>query len=288
LRHVLHHLPAEAGLTPAGLNERLALGTQELGQVLAQLRRLGLVEQTGAHWKRSPAGTLALEATAQHVTGSERRRFHFVKREAPDQPPHYLALQSTGTVWTPGESWTFDPGTLAAAAGQTLEWKLRHGFPTEVCGLDLPANPAQEDGWLHVILDCPERLAVLLLQGRPGEEADRLAAYAVQPEGWELGPPQPAFELRHGWEEAFPELRAGASSEAWREAWMVWCRQRSLPAGDAAACQISLDGHRLHVGAPARLVERLRAARSDILSGEAWVLAGEGRTRQLAQLDLAG
>jgi hypothetical protein len=34
------------------------------------------------------------------------------------------------------------------------------------------------------------------------------------------------------------------------------------------------------------LIERLRAARSDAVKHEAWLLAGDGRTRLAAQLEL--
>jgi len=40
------------------------------------------------------------------------------------------------------------------------------------------------------------------------------------------------------------------------------------------------------VRAPHRLIERLRAARSDAIKQEAWLLAGAGRTRTAAQLEL--
>jgi len=38
--------------------------------------------------------------------------------------------------------------------------------------------------------------------------------------------------------------------------------------------------------APQRLVDRLRAARSDAVKQEAWVLAGAGRVREAAQVEL--
>jgi hypothetical protein len=44
--------------------------------------------------------------------------------------------------------------------------------------------------------------------------------------------------------------------------------------------------HRLLVYAPPRLIDRLRAARSDAVKQEAWLLAGEGRTRTAAQIEL--
>ena len=79
-------------------------------------------------------------------------------------------------------------------------------------------------------------------------------------------------------------------------AWLVlmralfppWCRPRDLPASDVAACQLERRDHRLLITAPARLVERLRAARSDVFKGESWVLAGQGRLRPAALLELAG
>jgi hypothetical protein len=42
----------------------------------------------------------------------------------------------------------------------------------------------------------------------------------------------------------------------------------------------------LRVLAPGRLIDRLRAARSDALKNEAWLLAGTGRLRAAAVIEL--
>ena len=47
-----------------------------------------------------------------------------------------------------------------------------------------------------------------------------------------------------------------------------------------------MEGIHLRVAPPARLLERLRAARSDALKGEAWLLAGEGPVRRAAVVEL--
>jgi hypothetical protein len=52
------------------------------------------------------------------------------------------------------------------------------------------------------------------------------------------------------------------------------------------ACRLERVDHRLLVHAPPRLIERLRAARSDAMKQEAWLLAGVGRIRSAAQIDL--
>ena len=44
--------------------------------------------------------------------------------------------------------------------------------------------------------------------------------------------------------------------------------------------------HQLRVFAPDRFIHRLQQARSDALKGDAWLLAGEGRIRAAAQLEI--
>jgi hypothetical protein len=92
--------------------------------------------------------------------------------------------------------------------------------------------------------------------------------------------------LRESWQEIFPELGEEPSEETWRLAWRAWCEQRALPAAEAAACSVERKGERLRLTAPGALVERLRAARSDVLKGETWLLAGEGRIRPAALVEL--
>ena len=73
---------------------------------------------------------------------------------------------------------------------------------------------------------------------------------------------------------------------AWHAAWSGWCQRRSLPTVEVEACILDHQANLVRVRAPARLLDRLRAARSDALKGEAWLLAGTGRARMAARIEL--
>ena len=60
-----------------------------------------------------------------------------------------------------------------------------------------------------------------------------------------------------------------------------------MPAAEAAACRLEHDGRRLLVRAPRRVLDHLRAVRSDATRGETFLLAGAGRTHHAAQVELA-
>jgi hypothetical protein len=75
--------------------------------------------------------------------------------------------------------------------------------------------------------------------------------------------------------------------EDWRLAWQGWCQQRSLPAAEVETCRFEPVDHRLVVRVPTRLMERLRQGRSEATRGDAWLLAGSGRVRHAAQIELA-
>jgi len=76
------------------------------------------------------------------------------------------------------------------------------------------------------------------------------------------------------------------SLDHWRHAWRAWCHPRGLPVAEVDACILERQGCRLRVTAVPRLIERLRTARSDVFKGEAWLLAGTGRLRAAAQVEL--
>jgi hypothetical protein len=57
-----------------------------------------------------------------------------------------------------------------------------------------------------------------------------------------------------------------------------------LPPAEADAAVLRRHDYQLEARLPARLIERLRAARSDVFHGETWLLAGTGRARAAACL----
>src|SRR5262249_19527844 len=108
--------------------------------------------------------------------------------------------------------------------------------------------------------------------------------FPVRADGWALGR-EPVLKLEDGAALLAP-LGAAPAPEDWRHAWQVWSQQRSLPGSEVEACRLEWVEHRLRVRAPARLIDRLRATRSDALKGEAWLLAGTGRVRPAAMIEL--
>jgi hypothetical protein len=296
----------ETATVPA-IDARLHLGPDVLGQTLRRLGSEGLTwAGTDGAWKLTPLGQEALDRGEYRRLGQERRAFHFVdRRPGPATPEpaafHFLNLRlPAGVSAAAPEGWEFDPRALQTCLGQPPEWKQAFGFPEEVehiYGLGAErtgAGPAETPpAWQQVILDRPEHLLtvfVLVSAPPPGEAAaggqERLLGFAVRQEGWVLQAEEPAFTLTQGWTEVFPELGEEPAPEAWRQAWRSWCQPRSLPAAEYDACKLERQEYRLRVLAPKRLVDRLRAARSDALKGEAWVLAGTGNLRPAALLEI--
>src|SRR5262249_53355125 len=156
-------------------------------------------------------------------------------------------------------------------------------FPAEVESL-LPPRPDESD-WRRVILDAVEERPLGFIQTAKKSGAPILIGFSVRADGWAMLP-EPVLELSNGWEEALPDLAAEPSPAMWRQAWRAWTHPRGLAPADVQACRLEHGDHRLIVHAPPRLIERLRAARSDAVKQEAWLLAGAGRTRLAAQLEL--
>ena len=302
--HVSHGGELISSLTP------LQMDPQVLGQLVRELTDSGLLHRNGSGlWQMTPAGLHALETGAVPVAAEERRMFTFVDNSALGRPPHFLPLQlGPAQLAEPTSPETagcsFEASFLEACIGQTPQWKARFRFPTDVESL-LPPRPDESPAanWRHVILDAVEhRLVVFIHTAQPvgqvsrlsetvgqasrlSSAASRLLAFSVRPEGW-VREPEPLLALEEGWEEALPDLATEPTPAMWRQAWQTWSHPRSLPQAEVAACRLERADHRLLVYAPPRLIDRLRAARSDAVKQEAWLLAGEGRTRLAAQIEL--
>jgi hypothetical protein len=235
-----------------------------------------------------------------------------------DHPP---SVPCSGLV-----EWHFEARFLEECIRRPADWKRLHGFPPEIEAVLSRGNEEGRRGeeervstpppipfppWRGVILDRPEYLPVVLVLTQPsltppsplGGAASRAAppggegrvregarpsllGFSFRPENWSLRTEAPLLSLGEGWAEVFPELEEEPSLEVWRQAWLAWCYQRALPANEASACDVRREGPRLVLHAPPRLVERLRAARSDALKNESWLLVGSGRTRTAALIDL--
>jgi hypothetical protein len=282
---ILQGLNLSPGSTLEQLDDRLHLGRQLLGQLLRVLQTEGLATaDNAAAWSLTEPGRVAAEQGEWPRTFHERRSFWFVESEAGEKPPHFLPLNDPPTVPAIGaEDWKFDVNLLSAALAAPEEWKRRFGFPIDVGKLlTVHDNAVLPPSWQRVVVDRAERLPVAVVQ----TEADRLLGFAVRQDGWTLLSEATAFALEQGWQEVFPKLTAPLPLECWQQAWRTWCQPRGLVGLGVETCPVEPEGHRLCVTAPPRLMERLRATRSDALKGEAWVLVGGGRVRPAALLDV--
>jgi hypothetical protein len=247
-----------------------------LAALLTNLEHSGLVHQGSTGWEVAPAARTASSLANLACTRRERRSFYFVA----ESPPLYLPLApAAATPVSPPADGSFDLALLQACVGQSTAWKDAHGFPREVVRILRPTAPP--DDWRSVPLVRAEQALLVLVEKTQGSE---VVGFPVRADGWTLGR-ETVLSLPGGAAVLAPLLR-DINAEAWKQAWQGWCHQRNLPEGEAQACHLELVGHRLMVRAPARLVERLRAARSDALKGEAWLLAGTGRVRATALIDL--
>ncbi|HXG13233.1 MAG TPA: hypothetical protein VNK04_25975 [Gemmataceae bacterium] len=320
-RLVLQALTLGHERTLPALEDRLHLGRQTLYQVLRRLQQEGLVQPgPSGEWQPTGLGRHALERDEYPAVGHERRRFYFVHSSAAGRKPHFLDLpDAISAPCVAPDDWAFDVGILQACVRQPAEWKRRWGFPLDVeevhtiprvgppadaleggpdpnagaaadepaaaLGLPFPTPIPEPPAWQRVIVDWPEHLLSALVLVAPGSGGERLLGFAAHTEGWVLQAERPAFRLGEDWAEVFPELTE-ESPEIWQQAWRAWCQQRKLPLAEVEACTLQRHGHRLRVGAGKRLIDRLQAVRSQALRGEVWLLAGSGRIRPAAQLEL--
>jgi hypothetical protein len=191
----------------------------------------------------------------------------------------------------PAAEFRFDSAFFHACFTQTPEWKRRHGFPNNV-----HATPAFHSGsegmgtspsdWRRVLVVHPVQVTLALVQTADAAGTAGMMGFWVDPQGWVLHYDRPAAHWCGGWREVFPSLGADVLDEAWQKAWREWCHPRGLPASDVERCVLRAQDHRLIVHSPRRLIERLRALRSDALKSEAWLLAGAGSIRRAALLEV--
>jgi hypothetical protein len=259
------------------LAEELHADSGLLSYLLSDLEHSGFIRKANTNWEVVSASTQSDSALASSgAIRRERRSFYFAAEGSPVYLP--LASAASSPIVTSSPS-SFDIAFLKACVERDAEWKVSHGFPRDVVRvLSLVAAPEE---WLSVPLVRTEQSTLVLVEAPRGGE---VLGFAVRSEGWALGK-DVVLSLPGGAAILSPLLGAIDLAD-WKGSWQAWCHQRNVPGGEADACQLELAGHRLLVRAPARLVERLRASRSDALKGEAWLLAGNGRVRAAALIDL--
>ncbi len=220
------------------------------------------------------SGVRPASSAAPRLRG--RRILHFTD----GTPTHFLPLNgATCTALMPPAGWAFDVGELERFAAQPPAWRRDNLFPADIRRFIRPADLPEPNRAEAVIVDRAEQVLLAIIQ-----TDDQFLGFPVNPEAWDIQK-IPALALPSA-SDFGQSLLVTQSSESWRQAWLGWCQQRSLPSLDVEACKLELIDHRLLVHAPARLVDRLRQARSEALRGESWLLAGTGRIRQAAVIEL--
>jgi hypothetical protein len=259
--------PADLRSLPAELYLDAALFRRIIDHLLA-LARLTL----DAEGRASPVGTECVVAPRLR----QRRVLYFTD----GTPAFFLPLDgSAGTAMMPPAGWAFEVGQLDDFASRPPAWRRDNLFPADLRRFLHPADLAEPAQAEAVIVDRAEQSLLAMVQ-----TGDRLLGFPASAENWELQR-TPALSLPLSSEFAL-SLLAPLPGEAWRQAWLGWCQQRSLPGNDVDACKLEPTDHRLVVRAPARLVDKLRQGRSEALRGEAWLLAGAGRVRHAAMIEL--
>lgn len=266
---------------------RMNLQPIVIKRLLHDLTAQGLLSaQNGASWTLTSLGRHALTHESYPCPRQERRVFSFAERLDPTgrrvAAPHFVDLAaSTGATWEPGESERFDVQVLRECLSQPDDWKMRFGFPGDVTGI---LEQVDESSWLEVVVDRTDRVLLAIVQ--TGSGGERLLGLAARPDGWILDARTPIFDLPSSARSFSADIATDTAAAEWSKAWQTWCQVRNLPASEAVACHVTCEGASLKVAAPARLVQRLQAARSDIFLGEAWLLAGDGYLRAAACLTL--
>jgi hypothetical protein len=277
------------GEDPIKFLNDLQIDKQLLGQLVRELTANDLLHCNGdGLWQMTAQGRRALESSLLSTDAEERRTFVFADNSTLDRAPHFLSLQPasiTEALAPPSIEATDSPFAIAhleACIAQTAEWKARHRFPSDVEALLPPrSGDASTANLRRVILDAVAYHSFVFLHTVEANGASSLWGFPVRTENWTL-PSKPLLALADGWRDALPDLAEEPSPESWRQAWRDWSQSRGLSDVEVEACRLERVAHRLLVHAPPSLLDRLRTT----VKQEAWLLAGEGRTRVAAQIEL--
>jgi hypothetical protein len=275
------------------LDARMRLGRQLLRQILRALARQGLAQEgTDGCWILADAGRQALEEGQATESCLGRRSFYFVDQENQtadrDASAAFLSLHpGTAAPWAAGEDWHFNTAALRACVAQSAPWKQARGFPMEIVDTvtdedDHARDAGMAAAWQRVLVDRPEHLAVVIARQAGG----RMLGFAFQLQNWTLQVREPVFTLVENETDDLAGWCPVPSPATWRQAWQLWAQQRGLAPAEAEACAVEPAGVQLRVLATPGVFERLRSGPPDIFKGEAWILAGAGRLRGAARLQL--
>lgn len=228
-------------------------------------------------WRLTELGRMAMTADSFSHTTFERRTFYLR-----NNPPGFLPLKSAGS---PVSILDLPPAPLMelqACVQRPSAWKECVGFSTTVEAIaDMNAAlPRNTEPWMRIPVDRPERLIAAMIRTADG----RVVVYPAKLDDWSLQSESVLDLAPDAARELLPI--SDRTSDAWRQSWTNWCRTiRGITAAEAETASLEKTDHRLIVRSP-QLADRLRLARTELMSGDAWLLAGELHTREAAQIEL--
>jgi hypothetical protein len=250
---------------------------------LHRLATLGFAS-VDAHenWSLTPLGQQAQQTGTFPQQGQERRVFHFVE---PSAPLRFLALREhLRHPWPAGEEWRFDVAALESCVRQSEEWKRRHSFPLDVHALARSPD-GDGDDWQRIVIDHPERLTAALALSADAEGREQCLGFEVR-QGWSLQAEQPVFQLGVAWREIVPELAEAIPIDQWRQSWHGWLQSRGLDSAEIAGESLEHQDAVLRVRVADAAAESLRSAIQHFARGDLWLVAGTGRFRPAARVEL--
>ncbi len=275
--------------------DRLGMPVFLISGWLRTLESQGMIHaQSAGEVEITSRGLDALQRGVVPKPNLKRNTFAFVERLNAEGVrlalPHYLSLSDSAALpWVNPPELGFDPHWLEDCARKPLEWKQAFRFPQEVRSFRFEngsLDDARAKDWQKVLLDRTHRIPILLVQVDAVQAGVSWLALGWRGEGWVLFDQNPVWRGNDEITEVFQEIRNPPRLEDWRSAWLQWCRQRSLAGPEAEQAVLTWSEGRILVKAPARMVQRLQANKSDLFKGEAWVLANDGYLRAAAPLVL--
>ena len=256
------------------LMRRLGLDQGTVRRLMDELAGHGLIRGDSSDaWVVTDAGQRAVIEGEFPVSKCERRAFRLLADSRV-----FLPLVSEGAPATPAGDVAPALNALRACAARPLFWKYRFHFPEDVEEiLDLATESLLIPEWKRVPLEQTERHVLAVVKTND----ERAWGFAVRPD-WSLNSLEPVMRL---------EYAAAAEALGLREpdmaAWREWCRTiGGVDADDVEACGVERMDSTLKVKAPARLAERLKAARPEVFNGGGWILVGEPTCRAAVQIEL--
>jgi hypothetical protein len=278
---LLETLATGPGSAAAPLQLVFPFGGTAIQRMLYELESEGLIDtRSSSKWQLSERGQTARVKGAYATEEQQRRFFHFVADDRPDCTPHFLLIRKRGLGHRIDGEFSFQPRHVFETAGKDADWKRRHNFPLDVDEV-LPPNTDGTLDWRRIILHHVEILPVVVTI-----ESTRLHGFHAESNAESLDVKTPVFELGDCWPDVFPDLAHEPSANQWHQAWCEWANHQKISSADAGKCRVERREHRLRVHATRAILDRLRAARHEPLKSENCVLAGEGRFRAAAPLEI--